>query len=159
MKIRSRKSWGARPPRPRSRQHPTNVSEFFIHWPGNNRDNFLAEAQEKAKLREWQDFHMNGRGWSDIGYNFAVFSSGRIYRLRGMDWVPAAQEFHNTNTVSCVCVGMVTGAMKASIIDLKNHCDRRAKRDLTARPHSAVTATDCPGDELRALVPVLNREA
>lgn len=27
-----------------------------------------------------QDFHINGRGWKDIGYHFCYDDSGRIYQ-------------------------------------------------------------------------------
>lgn len=34
MHIISRKAWGAKPPKCRTRQDPDNVTEVFIHWPG-----------------------------------------------------------------------------------------------------------------------------
>lgn len=159
--IRTRKDWKARAARPRTRQAPTSVTEFFIHWPGNNRDKNLTLAQERAKLREWQNLHMDepSRRWSDIGYSFVVFSSGRIYRGRGMDFVPASQLGHNTGTVSACCVGPITKEMQQALVSLKNHCDNRAGQDLRVRGHGEVTATECPGADLRRFVPTLGKIA
>lgn len=159
--IQTRKSWKARPARARTRQDVKEIREFFLHWPGNNRDKNLTPAQERAKLREWQNLHMDepSRRWSDFAYSFAVFSSGRIYRGRGMNFVPASQLGHNTNTVSVVCVGPITDKMKASLAYLKNHCDNRADRDLVVRGHGDVCATECPGPELRKFAKMLNKRA
>lgn len=163
LTIHSRKSWGARAPRPRAPQSRTAVRELFIHWPALGSGSTLKwdAAREREELRSEQAFHMDTRGWSDIGYSFAVFPSGRVYRLRGMDWVPAAQEGHNTNTVAVTCVlgpnDKPTDAMIASLWSLKNHCDGKAGRDLVVRPHGDVTATSCPGPNLRAIIPELNK--
>lgn len=160
MKIISRKAWGARRPRPRERQ--SSWREMFLHWPGDGKfAHIRSEAAERAQMRSWQDFHMDSRGWSDYAYAFAVFPSGRVYRGRGMDYVPAAQAGHNTGTVPVICVvgpgEPMTDAMKKSLRELKDHCDRRAKRDLVVRPHSAVTSTSCPGPVIRAFIDDLNK--
>lgn len=159
FKILPRHSWTTRKPRPMVKQDPKKVKEFFLHWPGNNRNKNLTPAQEQALLRSFLTLHMDKNGWSFIGYSFAVFSSGRCYKLRDMQWVPAAQEGHNTNTVGVCCIGPITSQMAATLIDLKNHCDRRAGRDLKVRGHGEVVQTECPGPDLRAFVPILNRKA
>jgi hypothetical protein len=162
MQITSRKAWGARRPRPRDRH--SSWREFILHWPGEGKFSHIdSVAEEKAQMREFQNFHMDTRGWSDFAYGFAVFSSGRVYRGRGMDYVPAAQLGHNTGTVPVLCVigpgEQMTKAMEESLVDLKNHCDKRAGRDLVVLPHSAVTSTSCPGPVVRAFVDDLNRKA
>lgn len=159
--IIPRGHWTQRKPRPMTRQDPTNVEEFFLHWPGNNRDKNLREAGEIRKLTEWLNLHMDepSRRWSFLGYSFVTFSSGRIYRGRGMDFVPAAQLGHNTNTVAVCCVGPITPKMQQALVSLKNHCDNRAHRDLRVRGHGEVTATECPGVDLRRFVPTLGKIA
>lgn len=159
FKINSRKSWTTRKPRPMTKQSPTSVKEFFLHWPGNNRNKNLSVNAEKALLRSWLSLHMDTNGWSFIGYSFAVFSSGRCYKLRDMQWVPAAQDGHNARTCAVVCVGPVTSKMAATLIQLKNHCDKRAGRDLKVRGHGEVVNTECPGPELRAFAKILDRKA
>lgn len=159
MLIISRNKWTSRRPRQMTKQAITNVKELFLHWPGNHTTKKLRPNQEQALLRSWLSQHMDTQGWSFIGYNFAVFASGRIYRLRGGDWVPAAQQGHNTNTIAVVCVGPVTDKMKAALVDLKNHLDRRAGRDLRVRGHGEVVNTACPGPELRKFAKTLHAKA
>lgn len=160
MHIHSRKSWGARSPRPgRGSQNPRNVREFFVHWPGEGVGSYAdirTPAQEAAIMRGFQNFHMDGRGWNDFAYSFAIFPSGRVYRGRGMTIVPASQLNHNTNTMSVCCVfgereTTVPKAMADSLRELHRWAEHKAGHSLTARPHRAVTQTQCPGDHLAAL--------
>lgn len=162
MKIRRRGDWGARAPRSRMLQSPSAVREMFLHWPGDGQFKQIDTVEEeRAFMRSIQDFHMNARGWSDFAYNFAVFPSGRVYRGRGMNVVPAAQAGRNTGTVAVLCVlgpsEKVTRAMRRSLGALKEKMDRKAGRDLPVRPHSAVTSTTCPGPAVRGIIDDLNR--
>lgn len=161
LKIHSRRSWGAKPPRPRDEQSPSQVRELFIHWPGGEPASWAhvdSVAEEEATMRSIQGFHMGpARGWSDFAYSFAVFPSGRIYRGRGMRYVPAAQLGHNTGTVAVIVFlgpedqdklsSKVVGAIRA----LREHCEAKAGRSLDVRPHRAVTSTECPGPFLNEL--------
>jgi N-acetylmuramoyl-L-alanine amidase len=40
------------------------------------------QAQEAARMRVIWNSHVNGNGWSDIGYHFIVMPSGRIFEAR-----------------------------------------------------------------------------
>jgi hypothetical protein len=159
MRIIGRPTWRARSPRPRQPQNPQAVREFFIHWPGNEPTSWAhvdTRAEERATMRAIQDFHMGPeRGWSDFAYSFAIFKSGRVYRGRGMTWVPASQLAHNTGTVSvCVFVGPndpVPDAVVRSIRELRSFCEHKAGHTLDVRPHSAVTGTECPGPRLLSI--------
>lgn len=160
MHIFSRPSWHAKAPKPRSRQSFSQVREFFIHWPGalpRTWGNVNTIDEEKSTMRSIQSFHMGPeREWSDFAYSFAVFNSGRVYRGRGMDYVPAAQEGHNTGTVAvCVFVGPDDKVSKVALNSLKSllhHCERQAGRKLTVKPHRSVTSTECPGPQLMHLI-------
>jgi hypothetical protein len=159
MRIIGRPTWRARSPRPRQPQNPKTVREFFIHWPGNEPASWAhvdTRAEERATMRATQDFHMGPqRKWSDFAYSFAIFKSGRVYRGRGMTYVPASQLGHNTGTVSvCVFLGPndpVPDAVVRSIKELRAFCEHRAGHPLDVRPHSSVTSTECPGPRLLAI--------
>lgn len=165
MRINSRASWGARRPRARTIQDPRDVRELFLHYPasGHALEHLDTDSEQDAYMRAIQAFHMDGRGWSDFAYSFAVFQDGEVYRGRGVHAVPAAQAGHNTNTFAVLCVlgntEVPSSRMRESLVALKNYLDRRAGRDLLARPHSAVVSTSCPGPHLRAFIPALNRLA
>ena len=72
--------WGS------SEVYPDNPSfdprYVVIHW-GGSTSAIIGVDAEMDRLRRWQNYHINGRGWRDIAYNFAVGDSGAIYRLRG----------------------------------------------------------------------------
>lgn len=157
MRIISRRQWGARKPRERAYQDPRSVKELFIHYSESPSASSL--AAQKQIMRGLQDFHMDGRNWSDIAYNYLVFngSKPRVFYGRGARVIPAAQALHNTNTIA-VCVVMragdkVTWQTKLQLRRLVWHLRRKViKRNVPVRPHSAVTQTSCPGDELRAFI-------
>ena len=162
MKIISRRQWGARKPRDRAYQDPRSVKELFIHY--SESPSASSWETQKRAIQNMQDFHMNptsagGRNWSDIAYNYIVFNAARprVFYGRGARVIPAAQALHNTNTIA-VCVVMragdkVTWQTKLQLRRLVWHLRRKViKRNVPVRPHSAVTQTSCPGDELRAFI-------
>lgn len=170
MHINTRKSWGARRPRPVSppgsnRQSDAIIREFFIHHPADPHGlaHIDTDMEQDAYARAIQDFHMDdpAHKWNDIGYSFLVFQDGRVYRGRGRHTIPAAQLKHNTGTIAVLCVlgdgETPSRAMVRSLGELKDKMDSLVGRDLIARPHSAVTATSCPGDPLRSIIPGLNK--
>ena len=61
---------------------PTFTPRFVVvHWGGTTSQ----VTDEPLRLRIWQRYHINSRGWRDIAYNYAVGDSGTIYRCRGMN--------------------------------------------------------------------------
>lgn len=64
-----RSSWGARAAKERTRfrSTPTYVVVHHSETPGCSN-----EAQCKTRVKNIQDFHLDTRNWSDVGYNFLV---------------------------------------------------------------------------------------
>lgn len=160
MHIHSRGFWKASKPKPRSRQSASSIRELFVHWPGDSPRswrNVNTEAEEAAVMRQEQAFHMGPqRGWSDFAYSFAIFPSGRVYRGRGIDYVPASQLSHNTGTLSvCIFVGpddTIPDHVIESLKLLRKYLENKCGHKLALRPHKSVTSTACPGPKLSALV-------
>jgi hypothetical protein len=160
MRIRSRKSWGAATPEPRTRQSPSGVRELFVHWNGESPRSFRhidTVAEEEALMRSTQKFHMGPeRGWSDFAYSFGMFPSGRVYRGRGLAYVPAAQAGHNTNTAAVIVFlgpdDKVTPEVEKAIEELYRHVDGKSAHKVKLRAHRDVTATSCPGEALTKAV-------
>lgn len=77
----TRAQWGARPntpcDSPRYGDHTLGV--IFHHTAGTNS---YSRSQSKAIVRATQAYHMSGRGWCDIGYNFLVDKYGQIFEGR-----------------------------------------------------------------------------
>lgn len=80
----TRAQWGARPARGGPGQlYAPDVDGIALHWPAMSRP-LTTVAAVMAALRGWQNYHMDGQGWSDIGYQVAVDQAGNRYELRGL---------------------------------------------------------------------------
>jgi hypothetical protein len=77
---------GNPPPRPKFLRHPW----LWIRW--RKSQEFLDQvAKEKAQLRSWEAYHIDGHGWRGIAYGFAIGQSGTVYALRGYRNLEGAQ--------------------------------------------------------------------
>lgn len=165
VKLYTRRQWGARPPA-RAMTPQGSPREAFIHYsdsPDAERLDTLSE--QKAAVRAIQDFHIDGRGWSDIAYHYLVCQPrGRLRRARafqGRDHlrVPAAQEGHNTGTLAiCVIAGPGDPISRNTRYAIEQLL-RRHPSVRTVGGHRDVTSTDCPGDLLYAQIPAIARAA
>ena len=81
IRVYERGDWGARPPKGRYSSLGTITSAVIHHGGpvGGPRLTFKAAAKT---CRDWQAYHMDSNGWSDIGYHFLIDARGRIYRGR-----------------------------------------------------------------------------
>lgn len=80
-KIFSRAQWGANEKmRDKGSLRYGEVHAAFVHHTVNA--NNYSKADVPAILRGIYAYHVNGRGWSDIGYNFLVDRFGRIWEGR-----------------------------------------------------------------------------
>jgi hypothetical protein len=104
--IVSRAEWGARPPSS-SPSYGSELKLAVVHHSATA--NGYTRAQVPSIIRSIQAFHMDGRGWSDIAYNFVVDPWGGIWegRAGGVDeLVTGAHAMgFNTNTVGIVGLG------------------------------------------------------
>lgn len=145
--IRSRDDWEARPARSRSTTTWGARSGFTVHYSAGPRS---------QTVRQIQDFHLDGRGWADVAYNFLV-KDGVVYEGRGWMVVGAHAAPHNTSHIG-VCVigsdGDATAADKAAVRALYDEANRRAGRTLARTHHGGLSSnsTECPGADLRSWV-------
>jgi peptidoglycan hydrolase-like protein with peptidoglycan-binding domain len=117
--------------------------EFTLHY---------ATGSTSQTPRQIQGFHMNSRGWSDIGYNFLVDSEGRIYEGRGWTVLGAHAAPRNVQGLGVCYIGDdgMTDAAKRSVVDLYDEACRRAGRTLTRKGHRDINSTSCPGTKNHA---------
>ncbi|XP_048482504.1 peptidoglycan recognition protein 1-like isoform X1 [Plutella xylostella] len=96
-----RRQWRAREPterRPLARPAPFVVLHHSYTPPACG-----DPAQCEEAMRVMQNMHMDGHGWADIGYNFAVGGDGAVYEGRG--WALLGAHALHFNTVSLgVCL-------------------------------------------------------
>ncbi|MFD7281775.1 N-acetylmuramoyl-L-alanine amidase [Streptomyces sp. NPDC059862] len=145
VSIIPRESWGARPP---TDEYPVALSQrtgFTVHY---------SAGPPTQTVKQIQNFHMDGRGWPDIGYNFLVDRQGWIYE--GVGWNHRGSHAVNYNTTHIgVCFigsdGDATAAAKSSIRSLYYKASELCGRTLNATYHSGLpgASTACPGNDLR----------
>ena len=84
MSMTSPTEWGARIDYDTKDWRPWNPDKWVVHYGGNaTRGAYDGVDREKAVLRAWEWWHLDGRGWAGIAYNYAIGMSGTVYRLRG----------------------------------------------------------------------------
>lgn len=158
MQIITREQWNARAPR----HEPENTlwsrrTLFVVHYSG---------ANPHQTVRSIQDYHMDVRGWNDIGYNFLVDRLGRLYEGRGWDAIGAHAAGYNTIGLGVCVIGLdhpgVTDfppAVRSAVRWVYDEANRHRRyavganaAKLQPRGHRDLGHTDCPGDELYSWV-------
>jgi hypothetical protein len=83
--IYTRKDWGADESLRKGTPEYGQAQVGFVHHTAGN--NSYTADQVPAIIRGIYDFHVNGRGWNDVGYQFLVDRFGRIWegRAGGVD--------------------------------------------------------------------------
>jgi hypothetical protein len=163
MRIIARAGWGARAPK----STPTRVaigsrSATCVHHDGPNPITVRSFAEACALVRRDQNFHMDGNGWADIGYNYLVINApgadvdGMIFEGRGRDVVGAHCANHNTGWIGIqVALGggqTPSPAALRSVRWLHDTCQSAAGHTLAKKVHSDGFPTACPDPKLRAWV-------
>ncbi|MFC7711247.1 peptidoglycan recognition protein family protein, partial [Micromonospora lupini] len=148
LSIIPRKQWGARPPVEVTRVALATRTGFTVHY---------SAGAAATTPRQIQNYHMDGNGWSDIGYNFLVDTAGRIYEGRGWEVMGAHASGHNDTHIGACFIGNdgdVTPAVLRSFRALYNRANALTGKTLAKTWHGGLSgnSTECPGSQLRAWV-------
>lgn len=138
VNIISRAGWNARAPRSRQTVSWSQRQEVTLHY---------STGSVNQTPYSIQGYHMNTRGWSDIGYNFLVDHKGNAYEGRGWTVVGAHAAPRNTQGIGICYIGSdnMTDAAKRTVIELYDEANRRAGRTLARKGHRDINSTSCPG--------------
>lgn len=159
--IIPRSDWTSTPNRRAGRAlQPSEVSAIAVHYPatGNMKHMGETKAQTAARLRAWRDLHVRApRSWADIGYNYAVDQTGRIWDLTGLNrGAHAGTAKANRESVGVLLIvgdnESPSTAMVAAFRELRAWIIRRLPKATGVRPHSSYVSTGCPGDAVRRLI-------
>lgn len=153
----------------------TDVTHLIVHHSAGQTD----ASDFAAVVRSYWDFHVNGRGWSDIGYNWLVDGNGVIYQGRAFnldgnrDVIGAHFSGYNANTMGICVIGnynnrMPTGGALFSLNEMlawkasEREIDPLAKAQhyspggnihrISGHRDSGIY-TDCPGHQLYSYLP------
>lgn len=153
----TRAQWGARAPKEAPiRVSPASRTGTAIHHDGATPITVRTLADVVALIRRDQAFHMDTRGWNDIGYNWLVISApgfpaidGLVVEGRGRDVVGAHCEGHNTEWVGIqVATGGDQEASPAALKSaraLHDDLERAGGHPMAKHTHSDGFNTECPG--------------
>lgn len=159
MNYITRAEWGARPAKARTVQ-ATPAEGYIHHSVGYG-------SGGAAYMRQMQAFHMDGRGWSDIAYNFVVDPIAlEVYEGRGGLVVPGAQKGHNNGTVAiCVMGDFRSRQLEDDAVELIAEFWREMVIPLGWGPPRLTgghrdapgQTTSCPGDGIADRIGDINR--
>lgn len=145
----TRGQWGARPPRQLAHRTYDQITASVIHYADLPVHATLPD--EEAAVRGIQRFHMDAKGWADIGYHYLVGMTGTVYEGRPLYTVGAHCEGFNTPSFG-VCfltadgITPVAGAACVNLIQLVEYVTLHHKVAILA--HREKRPTHCPGDKL-----------
>lgn len=156
--VYSRAQWGARRPRCTTRMPTAGVTVMARHWPGTTTDHLSSDPEQVARyLQGWQDWHMDGRGWCDIAYQWAVDLAGGAWALRGLHTQSAAHTPWNEEAYAVLCVvgdrDQPTDDLLEALAHIRDAALIRTPAAIGWAGHGqlAGTATECPGPNIRAI--------
>jgi len=149
VEIISRSEWGARQPKAvQTLRLPVRYA--YIHHTAGSSPNTM--EKEHQLMRVIQNDHMNSRGFADIGYNFVIMPSGRIFEGRGWNRVGAATKKWNSQSLSFCWAGNYENNRPTSeSIEAGRRLLAHAiesgylTSDFVIRGHRDAAKTACPG--------------
>ncbi|MEU7376530.1 peptidoglycan recognition family protein [Streptomyces albidoflavus] len=155
----SRAQWGARDYRQPNGATPYSRKRrgVKLHYLGTAYQdrNHLSCA---AYVRQLQAQHMDGNGWSDIGYSFVVCTHGYVYEGRGLARRNSANGNTALNEQDYAVLLMVgssgltkpTNAQLDGARDAIDYCRTKGGAGTWLGGHRDGYATACPGDTVYA---------
>lgn len=172
-RIHSRRDWRARPPKNGIEVLDAGPDHIVVHHTvsPNSRDYSRAHAYQLS--RQIQRFHMEDRGWDDIGQQLTISRGGHVMEgrarslsaiLSGRHVVGAQTLHHNTHTIGIENEGTYSTArvparLWSSLVWTCTALCLAYELDPfeAIAGHRDFGATECPGDALYARLPALQR--
>ncbi|KYN04238.1 Peptidoglycan recognition protein 3 [Cyphomyrmex costatus] len=155
--IISRAEWGALPPKSQSNLKLKPAPYVIIHHSVGSGCETQAICQ--LKVREFQRYHINNRGWTDIGYNFLVGEDGNVYEGRGWGKKGAHSKPFNSKSIGICIIGDYRNRTpKAAAVQAATNLiaygveNGEIKSDYKLLGHRQTWPTECPGDSLYTMI-------
>ena len=165
----NRNAWGAAPPN--CTYDYCTVTHLGVHHTASAGDYYSdGFADCAANVRGHQSYHMNVRGWCDIGYNFLVCKHGKAWEGRGGDDVRGAHDGFNCGSMGTAAMGYFHSPYNdiptPSLVDIVEELFAWKADERVIDPygrgwysgysgfmdniygHRDVSSTSCPGDLL-----------
>jgi N-acetyl-anhydromuramyl-L-alanine amidase AmpD len=132
------------------------LNEIIVHCTATRPDwwSTRSTAQKVAEIKRW---HVQDRGWSDIGYHFLIDRDGKVVAGRPLQTVGAHTQGHNTGTIGISLFGGHGSAATDAFFENYTPQQDKALRDLITHlrasyptitkvsGHNEYAAKACPG--------------
>ena len=142
--VRSRADWGAAESKRGEVSYADRVDAVVVHHTAQG--NAYDQADVPRLIRADYAYHVQARGWSDLGYNLVVDRFGGIWEGRagglGRPTIGAHAQGFNTRTVGVALLGdMTKGAPTAAVIKAMARVGAYAAATWRFDPQSSATLT------------------
>ncbi len=149
--VLSRSEWGAR-----SAKCSAGLGKVYRMAIHHTESPTVDKLSVPARLRQIQSYHMDVKGWCDIGYHFLVSRDGRVWQGRPVAQLGTHAGGANTGNIGIAVIGShdstpVTTTQINAIADVvRFHADAAgiAINRTTIKGHREYKSTSCPGDAL-----------
>ncbi|XP_053984942.1 peptidoglycan-recognition protein SC2-like [Hylaeus volcanicus] len=156
--IISRSEWGATPSTQPIKSLRVDPPKYIIIHHSHT-DGCTTQAICQARVRSFQNYHMNEKNWDDIGYNFLVGEDGNIYEGRGWSKHGSHSTTYNSKSIGICIIGSfmnrnpnVAAIRAVQSLIAYGVSIGKIQDDYTILGHKQVTSTSCPGDSLYRLI-------
>lgn len=117
------------------------VDRVFLHCSATDQ----AAHDDVSVMRDW---HVNGNGWSDVGYHYFIKKDGTLQAGRPLSRDPAAQAGNNRGTIAICLHGLAkerfTKAQFDTLIGLCREINQAYSGMITFHGHCEVSSKTCP---------------
>jgi N-acetylmuramoyl-L-alanine amidase len=131
------------------------INEIIVHCTATRPD-WWAGKRTSEKVAEIKRWHVQDRGWSDIGYHYLIDRDGTVANGRPIEKVGAHVAGHNTGTIGISLFGGHGSAETDQFADHYTPAQEAALRKLIAdlrkrfgvlkiTGHNQYAAKACPG--------------
>ena len=108
------------------------IETIVVHCTAT-RPNWWAEKTSQEKVDEVRRWHVEDRGWSDIGYHYLIDRDGTVSKGRPLSKVGAHAKGHNTGSVGISLFGGHGGNAADDFADNFTEDQDKALRGLVAK--------------------------
>ncbi|PIQ76391.1 hypothetical protein COU78_06055 [Candidatus Peregrinibacteria bacterium CG10_big_fil_rev_8_21_14_0_10_49_24] len=156
------------------RRYSPQIKQLVVHHTAQKVTGDPRDPVER--MRALYDYHANGRGWGDIGYNYIIDENGQIYEGRaGGDKVVGGHVYcGNVGSMGVAMMGnfelekptqaqiaglqwLLTELAKKYDIDLNSSVSFHGKPMPPVVGHGDLIATECPGYYVRETLGIIRR--
>ncbi|XP_068633142.1 peptidoglycan-recognition protein LC-like isoform X1 [Battus philenor] len=117
------------------------------------------QSQCVLRVRLIQSFHIESRGWYDIGYNFLIGGDGSVYYGRGWDYMGAHTKGYNKYSIGIAFIGTfnIDSPSKQQVDACKKIIQQgvaigKLVKDYKLFAHSQLMSTLSPGDKVYEII-------